>query len=89
MTVFYTYSLDTVFVNIIVEIDGIAWDFTEGFPGIEYYEGRREDRKSDLIHLIQRWIKFDSLRTAFHNAPDDEKYPASEILARFPDAVKL
>lgn len=87
-SVYYTHSADSDIANIIVCIDGIAWDFEEEIPDIEFYDSP-DDRESDLIALIKRWRDLGTLEDIFRETIDDAKYPASEIPTRFPTAKEL
>lgn len=88
MTVYYTHSADSSYADVIVAVDGVAWDFAEGLPGVEFYD-TPSDREADLIALIKRWQDLGALEDIFAETFDDCKYPASEILTRFPDAKEL
>lgn len=88
MTVYYTHSADTKYADVILAVDGMAWDFEEGLPGIEFYD-TPSDRESDLISLLKRWQDLGTLEDIFRETDYEYKYPASEILIRFPDAKEL
>ncbi len=73
---------------LTLSLPSTAWDFEEGLPGIEFYD-TPSDRESDLISLLKRWQDLGTLEDIFAETFDDCKYPASEILTRFPDAKEL
>jgi hypothetical protein len=88
MKIYYTYLDATNESDVIIAIDGLAWDYQEQLPSHDMYDDPAE-RKSDLIAMLTRWRDCGTLETYFAETFDDAKYPASEILTRFPDAKEL
>jgi hypothetical protein len=88
MKIYYVHPSESNFVTVIVSVDGLAWDFEEGLCGVEFYD-TPADREADLIAMIKRWQDVGTLEDIFRETDDEYKYPASEILTRFPDAKEL
>ena len=88
MTVYYTYSPNSDTADIILAVDGMAWDYQEQLPAIDTYDDTSE-RKVDLIALLTRLRDVGTLADIFAETFDDVKYPAAEIFTRFPDAIEF
>lgn len=88
MTIYYTCSAVSNTADIIISVDGMAWDYPEQLPDIDAYDNP-DERESDLLALLIRWRDAGTLADIFAETVDDAKYPASEIPARFPTAKKL
>ncbi len=87
-SVYYTCSADSNIANIIVCVDGIAADFTESLPELDFCDSP-DDLETGLVSLITRWRDTGTLEDTFYKLPASAKYPASEIFTRFPTAKKL
>jgi hypothetical protein len=87
-SVYYTHSPESDVAHIIVCIDNTAADFSEQLIKIEFCDSA-EDRETGLVAMLTRWRDVGTLDDTFYKLPTSDKYPASEILTRFPDAKEL
>lgn len=88
MTVYYAFT-DAETAHIITQIGDTAWDFVASLLPQDLCDIHDIDNKGSFLAMARRWAESDTLRDEFNNAPEEEKFPASEILTRFPDAKAL
>ena len=88
MTVYYAFT-DAESAHVITKIGETAWDFAASLLPQELCDAHGIDNRESFLALVLRWAESDTLRGEFHNAPEEEKFPAAEIFTRFPNAKEL